>query len=417
MGCIKRLCWLAVILTMIIGVWSMTLATPALAAAKPDEAHIAIIGDITGPYGPVIGPMAPGAQDATKYINNEMGGIHGVKIRLTVRDNKGLPALGIKQYTELVQKEPKPLFITAPHSPTAELLKPKLVKDGVIGIFPSTINCLYPPDNAYGLYALYASQAAASIKWLKDNWKEERNPRVGIITWDTAYGKSFMVPQFFDYCKKIGVDIVGQELFSIKEKDLTNHLIRLRAKKPDWLLTNTTAVGPLYIVKSLKGLDWDIRLLTPGGGGPGTFRLAPELFEDCVTVMQCVSYDDANHPGIKLVKEYMAKYNRDKKIEGIFYILGWQFALTVQKALSEAVTKVGWDNLNAEALKKEMNRLSDWTPLNGVVRVSYSEKIRSTPWVVIYKFQGGKVVPAGGIGGQGEFVKAPDMTPDKFKEK
>jgi branched-chain amino acid transport system substrate-binding protein len=399
------------VIALLLAVWSF----PSFAEQKPDKVDIAIIGDISGPYGPVIGAMVPGAQDAVQYINKEMGGVDGVPLELTVRDNKGLAPLGVKQYIELVQKGPKPLFVTVPHSPTAAPLKEKLSKDGVVGILPSAIECLYPVDNAYGLYALYASQAAAAMKWLKDNWDKDRNPRVAIITWDTAYGKSAMVPQFFEYCKKIGVDIVGQELFSMKEKDLTNHLIRLRSKEPDWLLTNTTAVGPLYIVKSLKELNWDIKLLMPGGGGPATVRLAPALFEDCVTVMQCASYDDNDHPGIKLVKDYMDKYGRDKKQEGIFYILGWQFALTVHKSVSEAVAKNGWGKLDAGTVKDELNKLSDWAPLNGVVKVSYSEKIRSTPWVIIYKVDEGKIVPAGGVGGQGEFVEAPDMTPEKYR--
>lgn len=387
----------------------------AVADERPESLHIAIIGDITGPYGPVIGAMAPGTQDAVKYINQELGGVDGVPLKLSVRDNKGMAALGVKQYIELVENDPKPLFVTVPHSPTAEPLKARLAKDGVVGILPSTIKCLYPADNAYGLYALYASQAAAAMTWLRDNWKQERNPRVGIITWDTAYGRSAMVPQFFEHCDKIGVDIVGQELFSMKEKDLTNHLIRLRAKNPDWLLTNTTAVGPLYIVKSLKELNWDIKVLMPGGGGPNTVRLAPPLFEGCVTVMQCASYDDEDHPGIQLVKSYMEKYGRKEKHEGIFYILGWQFALTAHKAISEVVANSGWDKLNVDTIKAQLNDLSDWAPLNGVVKVSYSKKIRSSPWVIIYKVSEGKIVPAGGVGGEGDFIKAPDMTPAKYK--
>ncbi len=408
---IRKILGYAVLFTFI-----LALAGPGQAVAeKPESIAVAVLGDLTGPYASVVGPMAPGCEDAVKYVNEQLGGIDGVKIELFVKDNTGKAAMGMQQYAELINRKPKPLFFGVPHTPTAEALREKVKTNDVIGFFPSSIDDLYPQGNTYGFYALYAGMTAVAVKWVKDNWKEKRNPRVAIITWDQAYGRAFLTPEFFKYCEKIGVDIVAQELFGVRDVDLTTQLVRIKAKKPDWLLTNCTGSGPVAIMRAAKELGMKVKLLNTVGGGWGTMRLDPGLFEGCVSILHNISYDDETHEGVKLIKQYLKDNNRSIKEQTNFYVIGWQYILMIHKVMSSAVAKVGWEKLNTAALKAEMSSLTDWEPLNGVVKVSYTEKKRSSPWLVVYRIQGGKLVPAGGKGGDGKFVEAPDMTPEKYR--
>ncbi len=101
---------------------------PTESQAKPEIFSIAVIADLTGPYAPTVGPVAPGVQDAIEYVNNELGGIDGVKMVAHVRDNKGEAALGLQQYAEVVGMRPKPLFLGVWHAPTGEALPQKLVQ-------------------------------------------------------------------------------------------------------------------------------------------------------------------------------------------------------------------------------------------------------------------------------------------------
>lgn len=399
---------------LVLVILAMVGSAPVM-AEKPKSISVALIGDLTGPYASVVGPMAPGCEDAVKYVNEKLGGIDGVKMELLVRDNTGKAALGIQQYAELINLKPKPLFFGVPHTPTAEALREKVNKDNVIGFFPSSIDDLYPQGNTYGFYALYAGMTATAVRWVKENWKEKRNPRIAIITWDQAYGRAPLIPEFFDYCKKIGVDIVAKELFGVRDVDLTTQLVRIRAQKPDWLLTNCTGSGPVAIMRAANELGMKVKLLNTVGGGWGTMRLDPALFEGCISVLHNVSYDDETHEGVKLVKKYLKENNRSIKEQTNFYIIGWQYILMVHKAMKSAADKVGWDKVDTAAIKAELNNLSNWEPLSGIVKVSYTEKRRSSPWLLVYKIQSGKLVPAGGKGGDGKFVEAPDMTPEKFR--
>jgi len=385
-------------------------------AEKPDSITLAIISDMTGPYAAVAGPMNPGAVDACAYVNEELGGIDGVKIKLVLRDMEGKVALGLQQYAGLIEMKPKPLFFVVFQTPTAEALRKKIVADDVLGFFPASIDCLFPQGNTVSYWSLYPSFGALFMKWVKNNWEEERNPRVAIITWDTAYGRAILTKEVFDYAKKIGVDIVAKELFGVRNVDLTTQMVRIRAKNPDWLLTNSLGSGPLAIMKAAKDLGMKVRLGNSLGSDWATIRLNPSIFQDCITMTQCVSYDNKDHPGVKKVLSYLKKYNRSEKEQVALYITGWQYLLMVHKVVSDAVAKVGWDNLNNDALRKELFSLTDWEPLDGLVKVTYTKKLPATPWAKIYKVKGEKLVPPGSKwGGKGEWVKCPDMTPAKYR--
>jgi branched-chain amino acid transport system substrate-binding protein len=379
-------------------------------AARPDQVAVAILADQTGPYITITGPAVGGLYDAIKYINEELGGIHGVEMKAVSRDNAGKVALGLQQYAELIGMKPKPLFFHVPVTPIAESLREKIIADNVIGFFPSSIADLYPQGNSYAYYALYTEQAAVGMKWVKDNFKEKRNPRVGILTWDTAFGRAILEKEFFDYCKQIGVDIVATELFGVRDVDVTTQMVRIRAQKPDWLLTNIAGSGPVVIMKAVKELGMDVKLVNCIAGEWGTVLLDPGLFEGCVTVMHCASFDDPSHPGIKKLLGYMDKNNRTVKDKTNFYLVSWQYALLVHKVTKDAVTKVGWDKLDVPAIKNELNRLTDFEPLNGLVKMTYTDKRRSSPWLTVFKVTGGKFIDVGG-----GFVRAPDLRPGMYR--
>lgn len=380
-------------------------------AEKPESIGVAVISDHSGPFRGMAGSFSLGAEDAAKHLNSSQGGIDGVKINLIVTDSKGHPELGLRQYSEIMAEKSKPLFISGTYSGIAVHLRDKVNKDGLIGFFPSSRQALYPPGNAYGYFADYVDQALIAVKWIKDNFKEARNPRVAIMTWDNEYGKAPLVPEFFDYCRKIGVDIVAQELFGVKEEDLSMHAIRIRAKHPDWILSNSALSGPVAIMKALKKLGMDTKMINGIGSDPVSLAAAPELFEDCVCILATVSLDNDQHPGIKKIREMRQTYNRDAGSLSCYYIHGWEFILMIEKVIKEAIAKVGWDKLDVTALREEMNRLTDWEPLDRIVRVTYTDKDRSSPWMVLYKMKSGKLVPAGGVGGDEDFIRAPELGP------
>ena len=113
------------------------------------------------------------------------------------------------------------------------------------------------------------------------------------------------------------------------------------------------------------------------------------------------------------LKKYMKKYKRTVKEQSLFYIIGWEYALMVHNTVKAAVAKAGgWDKLTTAAIMKELNSLTDWEPLDGIAKVTYTDKIRTSPWMCLFKIEGKKLI---NIVGPGKFVKGPDLRPKKFR--
>jgi hypothetical protein len=108
----------------------------------------------------------------------------------------------------------------------------------------------------------------------------------------------------------------------------------------------------------------------------------------------------------------MRKNKRTEAEQTALAVSSWQNILLFHKIMTDAVNKVGWDKLDFQVLKKELNQLTNWEPLNGIVRVTYKEKQRFPLTGGIMKVQKGKFVNAMG---SGVLVDLPDLTPAEYR--
>ena len=381
----------------------------AFATKKPKKINIAVIGDFSGPYAPVVGQTKPGTLDAWHYINKELGGVYGVKVNPIIKDMSGKISVGLSHYNEVINIKPKPTFIDIFITPLSEALRTRYVEDDVVGFHAGAVVSLYPQANSYGLYCMYPEQLAVAIKWFKDNWKKKGNPRMGIITWDTSYGRAILTDEFFAYAKKIGVNIVDTQLFGIRDVEVTTQLLKLRSKKVDCLITNNGGSGTMAIKKGLREMGWKVPLLNGAGGDWGTVRLNPTLFDDYYVVIHTKGFDQTKDPSIKTIMKYFHKNKRTTNDKSIFYIIAWHNALLEHKVLKETVKKYGWKGLNTKNIKKVINKIRNFSPLKGLTNITYTDKRRTPQVARIYKAKNGKLIPVTG------FLKVPDMRPAKYR--
>ncbi|MBW1787029.1 MAG: ABC transporter substrate-binding protein [Deltaproteobacteria bacterium] len=399
----KRLIWV-----LFVCVAACCLLIPqASAAGKPDKLYIGVLADISGPYAPVVGSFRPGYIDACKYINEEMGGIKGVPVEPLIRDNGGKVAVSLAQYNELINRKPRPVFIDTAFSPVAEALRPRYVEDDMIGIHAGNIVAVYPLANSYAYYPMYDEWFGVSAKWFKNNWKEKRNPRVGIITWDTAYGRGMLTEKFFDYLKEIGVDLAGKpQLFGIRDVDVTTQLMKLKMWKSDIVFSCITAGGVLAVKKGMKEMGWDVPYVA-NGLDLGTLNLDPVVLDGVYVQRALLSWNETDHPAMKFILKQFKKNNRTKKDMSAFYLLAWNNMAVERKVITEVVEKYGWDGLTTQNLKAAMNRVKDFLPWKGLTKLTYTAKRPVPVDMRMYQAQKGKLLPVT------EWEEAPDFLPTK----
>jgi branched-chain amino acid transport system substrate-binding protein len=399
--------WLVLVLIVAVGFFGASSPRDAGAAGKPNTLNVVVIGDFSGPYAPVVGPTRPGTEDAWQYINSKMGGVHGVKVTPIIRDMGGKIDVGQSMYNEAITIKPKPLFVDVYISPLSASLRQRYVEDDIVGFHAGAPENFYPVGNSYGFYALYPEQTAIALKWIKDNWKEKRNPRIGIITWDTAYGKAILNDPFYEQLKKIGVDLVGTELFGPREVDLTAQLLRLKSKNPDFLVSSTAASGPMAIKKGCREMGWKVPLVNGPGEDWGTIRLAPDLFEGDIIALSTKSFDETDDPAIKTIMGFFNANKRTTNDKSIFYMIAWQVALTEHRIMNQVVDKHGWDGLTTKNIMAALDGLKGLDLLDGLSKISYTKDRRTPTQARVYKVSKGKLLPVT------PFLEVPDLKPKK----
>jgi branched-chain amino acid transport system substrate-binding protein len=395
--------FLALIVTVVF-VWA-SFPSEAVGAGKPKTIHVAIIGDFSGPYAPVVGPARPGTEDAWEYINNKLGGVHGVKVTPVIRDMNGKMDIGQSMYNEVITLNPKPVFVDGYFGPLFAALRQRYVEDDVVGFGPGNRDSIYPVANSYGYWSQYSEQTALALKWIKDNWKEKRNPKIGILTWDTTYGKAILNEEFYAYLKKIGVDLVGTEMFGMKEVDVTVQLLRLKSKDPDFIVSCSLGAGPLAIHKGLKEMGWKVPLVNSGGQDWGTVRLDPALFEGDIIGFPTKSFDEENDPSIKTIMQLFTANKRTVNEKSLLYLVAWQCALLEQKIMIQIVDKYGWDGLTTKNIKAALDNLQGFDVMGGLQKVSYSKDRKTPTKARVYKVSNGKLLPVT------PFLEVPDLKP------
>jgi len=386
----------------------VVLALPAgIYAEKPKEIIYAAIPDMTGPYADIVGPAYAAFQDAAEYVN-ETGGIRGVPLRIEVRDCGGKVDVGVNIYMQYREMTPRPSMIYGVLSGVGEALKERMAEDKIPGMWVCSTEVIYPAMYMFGAYPTYADLCGTFIDWLAANRKGDQKPRVAFLTWDSTYGKAILYDEVREYAKSKGVEIVAEELFSVRDVDLTSQMTRIRANKADWIFTNTAGRGPVLVAKAAREMGLKVRVAGSIGLDDSCLNIDREVFDGAVTVHPFANWSETENMGIKLMNKYIEKNNRKPQYRTIMYPMGFTGVLVFKEVVERIVDKHGWGKVDGPSIKAEMEALKDFNP-HDIATFSYTPKRHSPNRARVFEVQGGKWVPVT------KEMECPDLRPAKYK--
>jgi ABC-type branched-subunit amino acid transport system substrate-binding protein len=387
---------------------SFVLAFPAgLCAEKPKEIIYAAIPDMTGPYAAIVGPAYAAFQDAAEYVN-ENGGIKGVPLKIEVRDCGGKVDVGVNIYMQYREMTPRPSMIYGVLSGVGEALKERMAEDKIPGMWVCSTEVIYPAKYMFGAYPTYADLCGTFIDWLAANKKGGSPVRVAFLTWDSTYGKAILYDEVRDYAKSKGVEIVAEELFSVRDVDLTSQLTRIRAKKADWIFTNTAGRGPVLVAKAAREMGLKARVAGSIGLDDSCLYIDREVFAGAVTVHPFANWSETNNKGIQLMNKYIEKNKRKPEYRTIMYPMGFTGVLVFKEVVERIVNKHGWDKVDGPNIKAEMEALQNFNPQD-IGIFSYTSKRHSPNQARVFEVKGGKWAPVT------KMMTCPDLRPAKYK--
>jgi len=328
---------------------------PATTAKTKEPIKIGGIFDLTGPTADVGQPYADGAKAYIDYLNSK-GGVNGRQVELIDIDYAYDKTKALEAYNKLV-KQDQVAAILGWGTGDTEALKQMIAADKIPYISGSYSEGLLDinlcPYN-FLVAASYSDQARIALKWIKDNWKESRKPRVALIYNDTPFGKS-PVADAKKYAAQIGIDIVADEVVDLKALDATSQMLDLKQKKADFAIVQGTSNLAATVLKDAKknglstkfiGLNW--------AADEKVVKLAGPAADGYIGVIP-FAFPDENVPGMAAIKAYLATKGQKLTDKNQKFIQGWTSAMV----MLEGVKRAG-DKVTGETIKAGLESLKDF---------------------------------------------------------
>jgi len=365
------------------------------AKAEPGKViKVGVQAILTGPVASAHLYLNYGTFDYFRYVN-EKGGLNGVLIEDTWYDSRAEPARAITTHRRFMTEG---VVLEVSYADTTiDPIVPSLPRDQIPVIMTggsSEAMVLKPKPWVFsgswpwGLYIPYV------LMYIKEQWTEERPPRVGLMTIDYSpiYDVLETVPE---YASKIGIEWIGAELPSMfGTLDTMTEWMRLLSKNPDWIIMGSfgqTQTVQLKNAATLEVAKKGIKLI-------GVYTLTElamaiagkKILEGWLVMRHMPSVTETDLPGMKAVLDSAKKYRG--KGATTEYVLGWLGGQIAVEGIRLAIERVGIQNLSGAAVRDALASMRDFdTGLIPPVTMT-NEWTIFAPLARVYKIHDGKIL-------------------------
>ena len=355
------------------------------AAFSAETIKVGHLADLTGPTGEVGKPYAQGVQDYKDWVNKN-GGINGKQIDMPMFDYAYDKNKAVNQYKKY--KEDGVVAIQGWGSGDTEALSASTGSDKIPYISASySAHLTDPKKTPYNFICTgdYTTAVRAGLKYLKDNWKEKRAPKVVFIYPNVPYGIA-PIKGGKEYAKELGFDVLGDENVDLKAIEANSQLLSVKNKDADFAWVGGTTNSTAVILKDAKKLGLKTKFFVNiWGADESTPKLAGGAEEGTLVMAGSTLYG-SKAPAMKQLMEITKN-----QPQVVHYIRGYVSMMVLAEALKIA-DKNG--QLNGPGVKAALETLKDFdTGGLAASKITFTATDhRPFMTVNIMEFQGGKLV-------------------------
>ncbi len=353
-------------------------------SAAAEDIRIGHLADLSGPTSTVGAPYAAGIKAYTDLIN-ESGGINGKQIKLITANYAYRIPEAFSFYRKFVFED-KVLAIQGWGTADTEALTKKAGKDRVPYLSASYSSHLCDPATApynFFIAADYTTQLRAGLKYLKENWSEERAPKIAFIYPDLPFGRA-PIRGGTAYARRLGFEIVDDRNVGLKATDVKAQLSALKADNPDFAWIGGTTRSAAVILKEAKKLGLNtVFLLNIWGNDENLVTLAGDSAEGALGIQAAAVYGD-DVPGMATLEKATQRI-----AQPTHFIRGWVSMMVLCEGLKRADDAGA---LTGPGIKKALETLHDFDTGELTSPISYTAADhRPNMSAKIYEFSGGKM--------------------------
>ncbi|MBW2168584.1 MAG: ABC transporter substrate-binding protein [Deltaproteobacteria bacterium] len=370
----RKLFFLATVSLIVAGM--ITLGLPTGAIAK--DIKVGAIINLTGPASTWGQFHAKGHKDYFRYVNDVKGGIAGNKIKLTVVDHAYKVPEAVKYVKKFCTSDKMDILATW-DAGSGIMAKPIIQKYKTPNINYSPYQgILKPPvDYAYLPYGGYNMDSYAVLEYIKNIHKGSAPPKVGLLTYNNAYGKSIHAASK-EYAAKNNVNIVSIEQFPPKTLDLNTELLRLKSKGAEYIFMQCLPSAILMALKSADRVKYDVPFFgTWTSTDPDFFKRGKGLIRNRMHMQFPGGLPVDKTPGMKTMEYLWKRYKTVTSFDASYWE-GVVIASLMERAFERAYEKFG--KINSETINQglETFRNEDFGGL--FPNVTYTKTDHSASW-------------------------------------
>jgi branched-chain amino acid transport system substrate-binding protein len=316
------------------------------------DIKVGAIINLTGPASTWGQFHAKAHQEYFRYVNEVKGGVQGHKIDLTIVDHAYKVPEAVK-YAKKFCTEDKMDIMATWDAGSGIMAKPIIQEYKVPNINYSTYQAILKPpvDYAYLPFGAYDMDSYAVLEYIKAVHKGSGAPKVGLLTYNNAYGQSIHAPSK-EAAPKLGVEIVTIEEFPTKVLDLNTECLRLKQKGAQYIFMQCL---PAHITMALQSAD-RVGLKAPFYGtwtstDPDFFKRGEGLIRDRMHMQFPGGLPVDGTPGVIFLQEQWARYKTVSKFDTAYWE-GTVIAMIMERAFEKALKQFG--NIDSQTINQAL---------------------------------------------------------------
>ncbi len=261
-----------------------------------------------------------GQRDYFRYVNEVKGGVYGNKIEMITVDT----AYKVPEAQAAVEKfalQDKVDIIATWGAGEGLAAKPKVQKYKIPTINYSTSWEILekPVDYMYLPFGSYKMDCYAVLEYIKAIHKGKDAPRVGLLTYNNAYGRSIHEPSK-QYAAKLNINLVAIEEFPPKTIDLNTELLRLQKAGAEYVFIQMLPSAIITAFKSADRINYSPMFLgTWTSTDPDFFKMGAGLIRDRLVIQFPGGLPADKSKGMDLMKDLWKRYKTVDKFDAAYW--------------------------------------------------------------------------------------------------
>ena len=370
----RRFFNLLAVMVITFGLISLTMVT----GVSAKDIKVGAVINLTGPASTWGQFHAKAHQEYFRYVNEVKGGVYGNKIDLTVVDHAYKVPEAVKYVKKFCTSDKMDMIATW-DAGSGIMAKPISQKYKVPNINYSTYQgILKPPVHyAYLPFGSYVMDSYAVLEYIRTLHKGSAPPKVGLLTYNNAYGKSIHAPSK-EYAGQYNVNIVAIEQFSSKALDLNTEVLRLKNKGAQYVFMQCLPSAIIMALQSADRVNYKVPFFgTWTSTDPDFFKRGKGLIRDRMHMQFMGGLPSDATPGVKLLQQQWKRYKTVSKFDTAYWE-GTVIAMIMEKAFQRAHEKFG--EINSQNIDRALETFRSESFGGLVPDVSYTKTDHSASW-------------------------------------